>query len=118
MKKTAIGVMLAWLLLWPALAQSQGGSLQAKPSIYAVNSASLAAAMTYCIAKYGGMTQGSAGAACYTRARGLLVDMKLREWADGIDRKCAEPNTYSRCMTPEIGRLVYALNDTFARNRL
>lgn len=107
------------LLLASGLASAAHAQTQAaRPSLYAVNSAGLAAAMTYCSTRHEGIRQGSPGEACYRKARELLGTMELRTWADEIDRKCADPATYNRCMTPEIGRLVYALNDAFVENGL
>lgn len=120
-----VALRRAWMLLVvvlavagaPAAAQNaaprDGGKSIAKPSVYAVNAAALSAAMTYCSAKYRNINQGTAGADCFARARNALVDMKLAEWSSGIDRKCDSSASYNRCITPEIGRLVYALNDTF-----
>lgn len=90
----------------------------ANPSVYAVNAAALSAAMTYCGTKYKGIDQGTPGAACFEKARNLLGEMKLSGWSGGIDAKCTDRANYNRCITPEIGRLVYALNDTFASHAL
>lgn len=111
---------LAWLLvaaMAPAAAQP-GPSAQASPSLYAVNAAGLAAAMTYCTTRHGALREGSPGEACYREARRLLAGMDLRGWARDIDRGCSDPATYNRCMTPQIGRLVYALNDAFTESGL
>lgn len=85
----------------------------ASPSVYAVNAAALSAAMTFCSTKYRNINQGSRGAECFSQARNTFPELKLGQWATDIDRKCGQPATYNRCMTPEIGRLVYALNDVF-----
>lgn len=94
-------------------AAAQPAATIASPSVYAVNAAALSAAMTYCSTRHQNIHQGTAGAACFGHARNLLPELKLSNWAADIDRKCTERAAYNRCITPEIGRLVYALNDLF-----
>lgn len=100
-------------LLGVALAGQVQASEIAKPSVYAVNAAALASAMTYCATKHGNINKSSPGAECFAKARNLLGELKLETWSQAIDNKCSDPATYNKCMTPEIGRLVYSLNDAF-----
>lgn len=85
----------------------------AEPSVYAVNAAALASAMTYCATRHDNLTQGSPGAECFAKARRMLAELKLATWSGAIDRKCTDDTTYNQCITPEIGRLVFSLNDAF-----
>lgn len=90
----------------------------AQPSLYAVNAAAIASAMTYCSTKYDGMTQGSPGAACFSRARVVLANFELKRRSQEIDAACSNPDEFNTCLTPQIGRLVYALNAEFAKQQL
>ncbi len=107
-------------LLAATLAFASAGATAATPgpALYSVNSAAIASAMTYCSTKYGNLQQGSPGQACFVRARGILAAYGLREVASGIESRCQDPNTFNTCLTPEIGRLVYALNAEFVKQKL
>ncbi len=103
----------ALLSLAPARA-----STIAQPSLYAVNAAALASAMTFCSTKYNGMMQGSPGATCFAKARLVLANFELKRRSEEIDAACSDPAKFNTCLTPQIGRLVYALNAEFAKQAL
>ena len=87
-------------------------------SLYAVNSAALASAMTYCNTRHGNLRSGSPGHACFTQARELLAEFGLRQTAEAVDARCKDPATFNTCLTPEIAKLVHALNAEFAKRGL
>lgn len=98
-----------------AQTQTRGGP---GPSLYAVNAASLSAAMTYCMTKYGPLRVGSRGESCFVRARQALAGYGLADHARKIDAACNDPARFNTCITPEIGKLVMALNALFDEQRL
>jgi len=101
----------------PALAQSP--RLQTAPqSIYAMSAAGLGSAMTYCMTKHGALREGSTAARCYARARAILASADARRHAEQADARCSDPQTFNACITPEIGRFVFALNAEFAKQAL
>ena len=109
--------LLALIVLPNAQAQAQNSEV-AQPSLYAVSAAGLASAMTYCSTKYGNLTKGSLGEACFSKARGLLAGQELKKRAQEIDQRCTDKARFNTCLTPEIGRLVYALNAEFVKQGL
>jgi hypothetical protein len=114
---TLASTVLALAMAGPALAApgaAQSGSI-APPSRYAVNSAALATAMTWCRTRHGALTEGSQGAACFSRARGVLAGLGLEQHAQRIDAACSDDATFNTCLTPHIGRLVHALHAEFER---
>ena len=82
-------------------------------ALYAVNAAALAAAITHCTARHGELQQGSAGAACFNRARGILGTFELKQRASEVAARCQDPASFNTCLTPEIARMTYALNREF-----
>lgn len=105
----------AWLLLLVAgTAQAAPPPQAAKPepgaSLYAVNAASIATAMTYCMSKHGPLRVGSRAETCFREARNLLAGYGLKAHAERIDQLCRDPAQFNTCITPEIGKLVIALN--------
>lgn len=98
-----------------AYAQKAPAANLASPSLYALNSAGLASAMTYCIARHGQMTTGSPAEACFKKTRQLLADFGLKQRASEVDAKCRAASNFNTCLTPEIGRLVFDLNAKFAK---
>lgn len=112
-------LILALLLGTSTTAVAQiAAPAKASPSLYAVNSAALASAMTYCSTKYGNLLTGSPGQACFVKARQALVDHGLKKVSSDVDARCNNPTTFNTCLTPEIGRLVYALNAEFVKRGL
>lgn len=103
-------------LACPALACAQQAA--APKSLYAINSAGLGSAMSYCIAKHGALTQGSQGEACFFRARGTLASMQSAQRAAQIDRQCNVPASFNTCLTPQIGKFVYDLVAEFQKQGL
>lgn len=115
-------LLLAAVVALPAAAQSarptatpSTGAVSA--SLYAVNAASLATAMTYCMKMHGPLRVGSRGETCFREARNLLARYGLRTHAERIDRTCQDPAQFNTCITPEIGRLVMELNTHFDERR-
>jgi len=96
--------------LWLGLAAAAQTPAPASRSLYAVNAAAIATAMTYCIARHGPLRVGSPGAACFGQARNMLAGYGLRQVAEKIDALCRDPASFNTCLTPEIGRLVNDLN--------
>ncbi|MEL1263512.1 hypothetical protein [Pseudoxanthomonas putridarboris] len=113
MRLTAVCFAIASLIAGPAFAAGP-----ANPSLYAVNSAAIASAMTYCSTRHGNLLAGSPGAACFTRARNILAGYGLKRVSQDIDARCNDPQTFNTCLTPEIGRLVHALNAEFQKQGL
>ena len=111
---------LAVLLLLGAQAPAAfAQTAEATPkSIHAIGAAGLGSAMSYCIAKSGPLRQGSPAANCYARARAILAGADARGHAARADAACADPATFNQCITPEVGRFVYALTEEFARQQL
>ena len=115
-------LLLAVAIALPAGAQSarptatpSTGAVSA--SLYAVNAASLATAMTYCMKTHGPLRVGSRGETCFREARNLLARYGLRTYAERIDQACRDPSQFNTCITPEIGRLVMELNTHFDERR-
>ena len=88
------------------------------PALYAVNSAALASAMTFCSTKYGNLAAGSPGQACFSKARQLLANWGLKKTSADVEARCNNPATFNTCLTPEVGKLVYALNAEFVKQGL
>lgn len=86
-------------------------------SLYAVNAAALATAMTYCMKVHGPLRVGSRGETCFREARNLLARYGLKERAARIDGSCTDRAQFNTCITPEIGRLVMELNTHFDERR-
>lgn len=110
-------VMTVLMAIAP-LAFAQSSQRAPSPSLYAVNAASIASAMTYCTTKYGPLTVGSASEACLSRTRNVLAGYGLRQQAERIEQVCREPSKFNTCITPEIGKLVIALNTLFNEQRI
>lgn len=87
-------------------------------SVYAVNAAALASAMTYCSTRHGDLLNGSPGQACFVKARQILAGWGLKKLAAEVDASCNNAATFNTCLTPQIGKLVYALNAEFVKQRL
>jgi hypothetical protein len=92
--------------------------LRVSPSLYAINSAALASAMTYCSTKHGNLLTGSPGQACFAKARQILASYGLKKVSAEVDARCNDPATFNTCLTPEVGKLVYALNAEFVKQDL
>jgi hypothetical protein len=99
-------------------AQTAAPPAKPSPSLYAINSAALASAMTYCSTRHGNLLTGSPGQACFTKARQVLVEHGLKKVSAEVDARCNDPATFNTCLTPEVGRLVYALNAEFVKRGL
>ena len=117
MKCLILAILLVSAANAPALAQTPRRHA-APQSIYAMSAAGLGSAMTYCMTKYGPLREGSTAARCYARARALLAAADARRHAELADARCADPQTFNACITPEIGRFVFALNAEFAKQAL
>ncbi|VXB00041.1 conserved exported hypothetical protein [Luteimonas sp. 9C] len=102
----------------PVFAQAPPRAQAAPQSIYAMSAAGLGSAMTYCMAKHGPLREGSPAARCYARARAILAAADARRHAEQADARCADPATFNACITPEVGRFVFALNAEFTRQAL
>lgn len=87
-------------------------------ALYAVNAAALSAAITHCTARHGELQQGSPGAACFMRARGVLGTFGLKQRSLEVAARCKDPVQFNTCLTPEIARMTHALNKEFAKNAL
>lgn len=85
-------------------------------ALYAVNAAALAAAITHCTARHGELQQGSAGAACFNRARGILGTFGLKQRSTDVAARCQDPAKFNTCLTPEIAKMTFALNQEFAKS--
>ncbi|WP_349986012.1 hypothetical protein ABRP17_007145 [Stenotrophomonas sp. WHRI 8082] len=85
-------------------------------ALYAVNAAALAAAITHCTARHGELQQGSPGAACFVRARGILGTFGLKQRSTEVASRCKDPAQFNTCLTPEIARMTHALNAEFAKS--
>lgn len=119
-RPTSLPIMVASLFaiastLSPANAQSRRPAAAqetntASAALYAVNAASLATAMTYCMKVHGPLRVGSRGEACFREARNLLASYGLKTHAARIEQACHEPAQFNTCITPQIGRLVMELN--------
>ena len=119
MTKSIQTACAALLLLGVHAPAASAQTPEATPkSIHAIGAAGLGSAMSYCIAKYGPLRQGSPAANCYARARGILAGADARGHAARADATCADPATFNQCITPEVGRFVYALTEEFARQEL
>lgn len=112
----------ALLLLACATATAQTATRPPPPrlsqSLYAVNSAALASAMTYCSTRHGNLLNGSPGQACFVKARQILANWGLKKLSAEVDARCNDPATFNTCLTPEVGKLVYALNAEFVKQGL
>ncbi len=109
------------LLLLAAIGSAQAqvaAPAKPSPSLYAINSAALASAMTYCSTKYGNLQNGSPGQACFVKARQVLANHGLKKVSADVDGRCNNPATFNTCLTPEVGKLVYALNAEFVKQGL
>lgn len=115
MKRLTLSIALAATA--PAFAQAPQSSTPPR-SIYAISAAGLGSAMTYCMAKHGELRQGSTAASCFARARAVLAAADARRHAEQADARCADAATFNECITPEVGRFVYALNAEFAKQAL
>ena len=91
---------------------------KSSPSLYAVNAAALASAMTYCGTRHGNLLTGSPGQACFVKARQVLARWELKKVSAEVNATCSDPTTFNTCLTPEIGKLVYALNAEFVKQAL
>lgn len=111
---TLLGLPLL-LLIGAAGAQDRQAVDTRQSALYAVNAAALATAMTHCDVRHGGLQRGSKGAECFAEARGTLSSFGLDRWAGEIGGRCGDPATFNTCLTPEIARLVHALNAEFKR---
>ncbi len=103
----------ALLMCFSSVAAQTSADGSSPRAIHAVSAAGLASAMSYCIARHGPLRQGSEAADCYARSRAILAASALRQRAAEVDARCADPAAFNDCLTPEIGRLVYELNDRF-----
>jgi len=106
------------LIAATAGAQVAAPRSRASHSLYAVNSAALASAMTYCSTRHGSLAAASAGQACFAKARQVLAGWGLKKTAADVETACNDPATYNTCLTPQVGKLVYALNAEFAKQGL
>ena len=114
---TLAATLLAVSSFHPVFAQT--ARPQAAPqSIYAMSAAGLGSAMTYCMTKHGPLREGSTAARCYARARAVLAAADVRRHAEQADARCADPGSFNACITPEVGRFVFALNAEFAKQAL
>lgn len=103
---------LGLALTLPRAAQAADTS---EGALYAVNAAALSAAITHCTARHGELQQGSAGAACFARARGVLGTFGLKQRSVDVASRCKDPAAFNTCLTPEIARMTHALNREFAK---
>lgn len=110
--KVMMKSLLAILCIW-AFSSCARATDTRQSALYAVNAAALASAMTYCETRHGGLQQGSAGAQCFSKARSVLAGFELRQKSEEVGKRCGDPATFNTCLTPEIARLVVALNAEF-----
>ncbi|PZQ28595.1 MAG: hypothetical protein DI562_10595 [Stenotrophomonas acidaminiphila] len=114
----ASAALLALVVGRPAWAQNTADAASSPgASLYAVNAAALATAMTYCMRVHGPLRVGSRGETCFREARNLLARYGLKERAARIDGSCTDRTQFNTCITPEIGRLVMELNAHFDERR-
>ena len=118
LKRSLIATLLAVSAAASAQTPPAPASLKVSPSLYAINSAALASAMTYCSTKHGNLLAGSPGQACFIKARQVLANYGLKKVSADVDGRCNNPATFNTCLTPEVGRLVYALNAEFVKQGL
>jgi hypothetical protein len=118
LKRSLIATLLAVSVAASAQTAPAPASLKVSPSLYAINSAALASAMTYCSTKHGDLLAGSPGQACFIKARQVLANYGLKKVSADVDGRCNNPATFNTCLTPEVGRLVYALNAEFVKQGL
>ncbi|MEP6906956.1 MAG: hypothetical protein ABI858_03095 [Pseudoxanthomonas sp.] len=118
MLKPALFAALLGLAATSANAQSVLPAVKTNPSLYAVNSAALASAMTYCSTRHGNLLTGSPGQACFVKARQILANWGLKRLSADVDIRCNDRATFNTCLTPEVGKLVYALNAEFVKQGL
>jgi len=111
--KSICMMMLAALSL--AAPGNAGAADTRDGALYAVNAAALAAAITHCTARHGELQQGSPGAACFMRARGILGTFGLKQRSTEVAARCQDPASFNTCLTPEIARMTHALNQEFAK---
>jgi hypothetical protein len=52
------------------------------------------------------------------KARQILADYGLKKVSADVDGRCNNPATFNTCLTPEVGKLVYALNAEFVKQGL
>ena len=48
----------------------------------------------------------------------MLAEYGLKKVSTDVDARCNNPATFNTCLTPEVGRLVYALNAEFVKRGL
>lgn len=119
MSRPLLTIALLLGLHGAALAQAPAPApAKPSPSLYAVNAAALASAMTYCSTRHGNLLTGSPGQACFVKARQVLAQWGLKKVSSDVDAACRDPATFNTCLTPEIGKLVYALNAEFVKQAL
>ncbi|NDK38883.1 hypothetical protein DT603_08530 [Pseudoxanthomonas gei] len=58
------------------------------------------------------------GQACFVKARQVLAGWGLKKAAADVEAACSDPATYNTCLTPQVGKLFYALNAEFAKQGL
>ncbi|HEX7803970.1 MAG TPA: hypothetical protein VF471_14565 [Pseudoxanthomonas sp.] len=118
LKRSLIATLLAVSAAASAQTASVPASPKVSPSLYAINSAALASAMTYCSTKHDNLLTGSPGQACFMKARQILASYGLKKVSADVDARCSDPATFNTCLTPEVGKLVYALNAEFVKQGL
>lgn len=118
LKRTLIATLFAVSTAATAQTAPAPASPKVSPSLYAINSAALASAMTYCSTKHGDLLAGSPGQACFIKARQVLANYGLKKVSADVDARCNNPVTFNTCLTPEVGKLVYALNAEFVKQGL
>lgn len=118
LKRSLIAILLTVSAAASAQTASTPASPKVSPSLYAINSAALASAMTYCSTKHGDLLAGSPGQACFLKARQILANYGLKKVSADVDGRCNNPATFNTCLTPEVGKLVYALNAEFVKQGL
>lgn len=111
-------ILLAALCMAPFASRAQTTSPTAEPALYATNSAALASAISHCTAKHGELRQGSPGQQCFNEARNVLANFELRRRSQDIASRCNDPAAFNTCLTPEIAKLVFALNAEFRKQGL
>ena len=115
LKRTLIATLFAVSAAATAQTAPAPASPKVSPSLYAINSAALASAMTYCSTKHGDLLAGSPGQACFIKARQVLANYGLKKVSADVDARCNNPATFNTCLTPEVGKLVYALYAEFVK---
>ena len=93
MSKSLLTLALLLCVSATAGAQTPPQAAKPSPSLYAINSAGLASAMTYCSTKHGNLLTGSPGHACFTKARQVLAEYGLKKVSADVDARCNNPWT-------------------------